>query len=90
MHNLLPSLVLNTRQPRCPRRFFDQYQQYKESRDPSREALGPQIGALDHRYSSASTSVKGIEVIWDDFIALVALGFPRMQTSCFERTEAQY
>ena len=60
-HNLLPSLVLTTPRRRC--RFFDQYQQYQESRDPPRDALGPQIGALDHRYSSASTSARSIEVI---------------------------
>ena len=53
--------LLTTPRRRC--RFFDQYQQYQESRDPPRDALGPQIGALDHRYSSASTSARGIEVI---------------------------
>jgi len=52
--------------PPCRRgRFFDQYQQYQEQRDPPPDALGPRLGALDHRYSSASTSSRGIEVSWD-------------------------
>jgi hypothetical protein len=63
MHGRTVSYPLLLTAPRRRRRFFDQYQQYQESRDPPRDALGPQIGALDHRYSSASTSARGIEVI---------------------------
>ena len=43
-------------------RFFDQYQQYQEHRDPPRDQLGPQIGNLSHSYNSCSTSARGIEV----------------------------